>query len=61
MRDLDRTYLPGEEILWRTDSSCRKWQSAFAVGRDSQWVIVRLPSGAEIHVHSKNVKPKKAR
>lgn len=61
MRDLNCTYLPGEEILWRKDSTCRKWQGAFAVGRDNQWVIVRLPSGAEIHVHPTNVKPAKAR
>lgn len=59
MRDLDRTYLPGEEILWRRDASNRKWQSAFVVGRDHQWVIVRLASGSEIHVHQKNVKAKK--
>lgn len=59
MHDLYATYLPGEEILWRKDASCRKWQSAFVVGRDNQWVIVRLHDGVEISVHPKNVKAKK--
>jgi hypothetical protein len=61
MRDLERTYLPGEAILWRHESSSRTWKDAFAVGRDNQWVIVRLVSGEEIRVHQKNVKPKKSR
>ena len=59
MRDLFTTYLPGEEILWRKETAARKWQTAFVVGRDQQWVIVRLHDGVEISVHPKNVKPKK--
>jgi hypothetical protein len=61
MRDLDRTYLPGEPVLWRQESTSRTWNDAFAIGRDNQWVLVRLASGDEIRVHPKNVKPKKGK
>lgn len=59
MRDLDATYIPGEEILWRKESSSRKWKTGFVVDRDNQWVIVRLQDGIEIRVHPKNVKHKR--
>ena len=57
--DLNRTYVPGDEIEWRRAARDRKWHRAFAVGRRNTWVIVRLASGDEIEVHPSNVRPVK--